>query len=64
MNPEPPMLQLGQIYPPYGKLEGIMWLGERYYFFVDGNSVAMMPAGLFHPTPAPRPAPETPRTGV
>lgn len=45
-NP-PPLLVLGQTYPPYGQLSAIAWLGERYYFFVDGNSVAMLPASLF-----------------
>lgn len=44
----PAPLQLGQSYPPYGKLAGMAWLGERYYFFVNSNSVAMMPASLFH----------------
>jgi len=27
-----------------GKVAAIAWLGERYYFLVDGQSVSMIPA--------------------
>jgi len=39
------MLEIGKHYKPYGKLAAIAVLsGERYYFFVKGRSVAMMPS--------------------
>jgi len=35
---------------PYGKVGMIGSLsGERYYWFVDGNAVAMMPASVVEP---------------
>ena len=37
-------IALGTHIEPYGTIEAIAWLGERYYFFADGKYVAMIPA--------------------
>ena len=38
----------------YGKVTGIMWLGERYYFLLKDGVVSLMPASTIEARPTVR----------
>jgi hypothetical protein len=46
------LVPIGTVVKPYGKISAIANLdGERYYFFTNGEDVAMMPAMCIERTP-------------
>jgi len=41
--------KIGDWIEPYGALEAILWLGERYFLLNDGGHIALIPASTVPP---------------